>query len=253
LYFILGGNGFVGSSFTRFCKKTNTECIVIDKTNYDNYIGESCDVFINANGSSSKILAKNDPIKDFDATVRTTQKSIVDFKFKKYVMVSSCDVYPDCSSPDITKETLDINISKQSPYGFHKYLAEQCIMHGTNDWLILRLGGMIGPGLKKNPIFDIIHGGPLWVDPESKLQYLLTDDVARIAFELIKNNLKNEIFNVCGRGLVHLKVLLDNNLIKVNPNSPTITYDVNIEKISKITHIPDSVTSVMDFIQAYGR
>ena len=44
--------------------------------------------------------------------------------------------------------------------------------HSTRNWLILRLGGFVGLGLKKNPIYDILQGGPLWLAPESELQFL---------------------------------------------------------------------------------
>jgi nucleoside-diphosphate-sugar epimerase len=249
LYFILGGKGFVGSAFARFCQNTGTKHVVIDRQNYNDHVGKSCDVLINASGSSSKVLATKDPLQDFDATVRNTRKSLVDFKFKKYVLISSCDVYPDCSSPVTTKEDLEIDVSKQSPYGFHKYLAEECVRHGTSDWLIVRLGGMVGPGLKKNPIFDILNGGPLWLDPKSQLQYMRTDDVSKITSMLIQRNLKQEIFNVCGKGLVKLEDILKNHKVNVNPGSPQVKYDINIDKISKITVMPDSVNTVMNFIQ----
>lgn len=249
LYFILGGKGFVGSAFVRFCQSTGIDHVIIDRQNYDTHVGKSCDVLINASGGSSKVLASKDPLNDFDASVRNTRKTLVDFKFKKYVMISSCDVYPDCSSPVTTKEDVEIDISKQSPYGFHKYLAEQCVRNASSDWLIVRLGGMVGPGLKKNPIFDILHGGPLWLDPKSQLQYMKTDDVAKITFMLLQKGFKKEIFNVCGKGLVQLEDVMKDYKINVNPGSPLVKYDINIDKVSKLTDVPVSLDAVMNFIQ----
>ena len=249
LYFILGGKGFVGSAFARFCQNTGKKFVVIDRQNYNDHIGKPCDFFINANGNSSKVLATKDPLQDFDVTVRNTRKTLVDFKFKKYVLISSCDVYPDCSSPGTTKEDLPIDVSKQSPYGFHKYLAEECVRNGASDWIIVRLGGMVGPGLKKNAIFDILNGGPLWLDPTSQLQYMNTDDVSKITFMLIQKDLKQEIFNVCGKGLVRLENIIKNYKVNASPDSPKVKYDINIEKISKLADIPDSMHTVMNFIQ----
>jgi nucleoside-diphosphate-sugar epimerase len=151
LIFILGGQGFVGSAFVRFCQSNNKEFVMIDRQNYDFYKGKSCDVFVNANGNSSKILATNNPMEDFVATVQSTKNSLIDFKFNKYVFLSSCDVYPDCSSPDLTKEDSVIDVSKQSTYGFHKHLAEECVIHSVPNWLVIRMGGMVGQGLKKIP------------------------------------------------------------------------------------------------------
>ncbi len=252
MIFILGGKGFVGSAFARFCKSQNKEFIVINRQNYDSYKGKSCDIFVNANGNSSKILATKNPIEDFDATVASTKKSLIDFNFKKYVLLSSCDVYPDCSSPLLTSEDCEIDLSKQSTYGFHKYLAEQCVRHDVKRWLVIRLGGMIGIGLRKNPVFDIMYGGPLWVDPKSELQYMNTDDVARIVFEILDKEITNDIFNVCGDGLVKLESIMDYNKIKVNSDSPIVKYNVNIDKIKKNTKVPDSMESVINFIKTIG-
>lgn len=248
MIFILGGKGFVGSAFARYCQSNGIQHIVIDRQNYDSYKGKSCNIFINANGNSSKVLASRNPIEDFDATVQSTKRSLLDFQFKKYVLISSCDVYPD-HTPEKTGEDSEIDITRASTYGFHKYLAEQCVQHGFADWLVVRLGGMVGIGLRKNPIFDIINGGPLWLDPQSELQYMNTDDVAKIVFNLIDKGLTKEIFNVCGSGLVKLQKLLDVYNVKVNPNSPIVKYDISIEKIQKITKIPESMKTVMNFIK----
>lgn len=249
MIFILGGKGFVGSAFVRHCQDNKIPHEVIDKKNYDSYKGKSCDVLINANGNSSKVLASKNPMEDFEATVQSARKSLLDFSFKKYVLISSCDVYPDFADPAKSSEDSKIDVTRQSTYGFHKYLAEESVKHGAKDWLIVRLGGMVGEGIRKNPIFDIINGGPLWIDPQSELQYMNTNDVAKTVFRLIDNSKTREIFNVCGNGLVKLQKLLDIYRVKINPNSPVVKYDINIEKIEKMTPMPDSMETVMNFIK----
>jgi len=127
MIFIIGGEGFVGSAFARFCQNKNKEFEIIDRENYDSFKGKKCDILINANGNSSKILATKDPLEDFEATVTSVRKSMDDFKCKKYILLSSCDVYPDCSSPNLTSEDSQIDISKQTSYGSHKYQAEHSV------------------------------------------------------------------------------------------------------------------------------
>lgn len=250
LIFILGGKGFVGSAFVRYCQSNKMEYSVIDRQNYESLKGKSCDVFINANGNSSKVLAQKKPLDDFDATVRSTKKSLLDFSFKKYVLLSSCDVYPDCSSPDTTKEDSVIDLARQSTYGFHKYMAEKCVQYSCPDWLIIRMGGMVGTGLKKNAIFDIVHGDTMWVDPQSELQFMNTDEVAKTVFSLIAKDIKNEIFNVCGDGLVKLQKIIDIvGAAKVKEGSPRTKYNVNIEKIKNLIQMPDSMESVLNFVR----
>jgi nucleoside-diphosphate-sugar epimerase len=249
--YILGGKGFVGSGFVRLFQNLKLEYKVITRDNYPALTGSSCDVFINANGNSSKILAKRVPLTDFDANVRTTRATLEDFTFGCYIHLSSCDVYADCSSPETTWENIPLNLQQQSLYGFHKMLAEQCIRHCCDKWLILRQGGFVGPGMKKNAIYAILYGGKLWLDPESELQFLHTDDSAAIIWLLYNQGLRNEIFNVCGAGLVRLYDIIQwsSKNVDVASGSPVVHYEVDINKINRYLSIPDTKTTVKSFVE----
>jgi nucleoside-diphosphate-sugar epimerase len=146
-----------------------------------------------------------------------------------------------------------IDVEKQRPYGFHKYLAEQCVRHSAKHWLNLRLGGLIGPNLIKNPIFDILHGQPLWLNPSSQMQFINTDDVAKIVFELIKQKISETTINVCGDGFIVLQEVIDtvNKPIEIRENSPKVQYDVSIEKLKKLTSVPSTRETVLDFINTF--
>jgi nucleoside-diphosphate-sugar epimerase len=250
--FIIGGEGFVGSAYTRFCQEHNLNHLVINRANYNDYIGSSCDLLINANGNSKKFLAKQDPLLEFDESVCSVRKSLLDFKAKKYVFLSSCDVYPDCSNSDATQESNIIDISMQSPYGFHKYLAEQCVRHSHEDWLIFRMGGFVGKGLKKNAIFDILSGEQMWLNPESELQYINTDIAANLVMEVIQKGYSKEVFNLCADGVIKLQEVIDitNSKVKVNPGSLTVHYEISIAKLQQIVNIPKTRDLVLDFIQS---
>lgn len=249
MIFLIGGRGLVGSAFARQCEAQGLAFAILDRQSYPNYRGQRCSLLINANGNSNKRLAMTNPMADFEASVGSVRASLTDFQFDRYVHLSSCDVYPDCSSPETTLESAPPDISRQSPYGFHKYLAELCVQHAARDWQIFRLGGFVGPGLKKNAIFDILQGGPLYLDPASELQFLHTDDAARIVLEIARSGPGREIFNLCGRSTIALSEVIaakDGN-ITVQPNSPRVRYDVSIEKISRLASIPETRATVLDF------
>ncbi|MDX2181872.1 MAG: NAD(P)-dependent oxidoreductase [Bryobacteraceae bacterium] len=251
MIFILGGRGFVGSAFVRFCQTRGLEHSVVDRDNYAAHTGRACSLFVNANGNSSKLLSKSDPMRDFEASVRTVRASLTDFRFDRYLHLSSCDVYPDCSSPETTREDQPLDPARQSAYGFHKFLAEQCVIHSGSNWTIFRLGGMTGPGLRKNAVFDILQGGPLWLDPESALQFMPTDDVARIAMEVAADS-SRQIFNLCGSGLATLKNLMAVVPwpVTVRPDSPRVRYEVSVAKIGAVATLPDSGASTASFLAA---
>lgn len=251
MIYLLGGNGFVGSAFVRFFEKNKILFKNITRTNYEELVGSSCDIFINVNGNSKKFLANQNPKLEFDSTVKPVCASLHDFKFKKYILCSTCDVYNNFENPELNKETSVIDIKKQSRYGFHKYIAERFVCYEADNYLILRFGGFVGPNLSKNPIFDILHGGPLWLNPESELQYLNTDEAAKIVWTIIEKDIKNEIFNICGTGLVKLQDIIDflNRNIEIKENASKVIYDINTEKINKIYKIDDSKKVVFEFIK----
>lgn len=251
MIFLIGGRGLVGSAFARQCEAQGLPVAILDRESYPSFIGQSCSLLINANGNSRKPLAVSDPMADFDASVRSVRSSLQDFRCERYIHLSSCDVYPDCSSPETTRESALLEITQQSPYGFHKYLAELCVQHAARDWQIFRLGGFVGPGLKKNAIFDIVNGGPLWLDPASELQFLHTDEAARIVLDLARRGPGREVFNLCGKGTIALSEVIaaTGREVAVQQGSRRVRYDVSIEKVSRLAEIPSTRETVLRFCQ----
>jgi len=232
LYYILGGNGFVGSAFIRHFKQKKIEYVNITKENYNEYTDSSCDVFINANGNSKKYLARKEPITDFDMNVRMALKTTQDFKYKMYVLISSIDVYNTLSDPKHNSEETPITPEKLSNYGFDKYLTEYIIKKYCTNWLIFRLGGMVGKDMAKGPVYDILQNGEIYVHPDSQFQFINTDEVAEILFTIINKKISNEIFNVCGTGSLSIKDIASILNQKIENNEYNrLVYEINNKKI----------------------
>ncbi len=250
--FILGGRGFVGSAFVRLFAARGIACEVVARDNWEALAERRCDVLINAAGNSKKFLSDRDPVADFDATVRMTFDSLHRFKFDRYVLCSSCDVYDDYADPSRTREDAPIDPARQSRYGFHKQLAEQLARYEAKQAMIIRFGGFVGPGLKKNPIFDILRGGPLWLHPDSRLQYLHTDDAAKIVWQLVESGRWGETVNVCGDGVVRLADVIARvgHPVAVQPDCPTVHYEINIDKLRGWMTVPRSEPAVFTFVDA---
>ena len=249
MIFILGGNGFVGSAIARACRSRGLEHEIIAPDNYDSFRGRACSVLINANGNSKKFLSNEQPLLDFDLSVRSVRASLLDFRYDSYVYLSSGDVYPDCSTPETTREDRPIDPSKQSRYGFHKSLAEQCVRHVAAKYLIFRMGGFVGPGLKKNPIFDILNGGPLWLHPDSELQFLPSDALAETILRFVGRGMMNETFNVAGRGTIRLAEVIRavGRDVAVKEGALPIRYEIDLERILQYVELPATREAVLDF------
>lgn len=243
----------MGSAFVRYCESEKLAYRNIGRKNYNECINSSCDILINANGNSKKYLADQQPIEDFDAAVRSVRMSLADFKPNLYVYISSCDVYSECSNPQKNAEDAPMAVDKQSRYGFHKFLAELCVRHSGLNWLIFRMGGFVGPGLKKNPIFDILHGNYLWLHKDSELQFMKTDDAARIIFEIAKKGYAHQFFNLCGDGVIRLNDVMNmaQRFVPSPKDALPVRYEINIEKIKREVIIPKTSETVSRFVEDF--
>ena len=238
--FILGGNGFIGSELVTYFKHYNYDVFSITRKNYKKFVKKKCNLFINANGNSRKYFASKYPIDDFKLNVIGTINSVFDFKYDKYVFLSSIDVYGNFNKKTSTKEKTKINKNTLSYYGFTKKISEELIQKYTEKYLIIRLGGVLGKNLKKNPIFDISNNKKLFVHPKSKFSFISTYDIFNFILKTEKIN--NEIFNVSGEGTLTISDVIKffNYNKKVSNKLPVFNYLIDIQKTKKIFNLKKS-------------
>lgn len=249
---VIGGTGFVGCAISAEARRRNYETRVVTLDNYDDLAGTACDLCINANGNSKKFLAREDPPLDFDLSVRAVMRALHDFPAAMNVHLSSIDVYPDTCNPQHNSETSPIDMEALSPYGTHKYMAELLTRHYAKEWLIVRMGGFVGPGLWKNSIYDMLTGKPLYVHPDSAYQYLHTADFARLLFDLIEQPLSGQIVNTAGAGTIRLSEAaewLGSPLQTQHSDAVPEVYQVNIEYLQSMVDVPQTAETVHNFIQ----
>ncbi|MBM3450329.1 MAG: NAD(P)-dependent oxidoreductase [Armatimonadetes bacterium] len=251
MIYVLGANGFLGSAFARRCSARGLAWRAITRESYATLAGTACDWLVNANGNARKYLAAERPVDEFDRSVRSVRASLRDFDAGGYILLSSCDVYPDVSRPETTREEAPIDVATQTPYGFHKYLAELCVRHDAKRWLVFRGGGFVGPGLRKNAVYDVLHGGPLWVDPASEFQYLETDAAADIVLDVAAAGVTNEVFNLCARGVVSVTdvITMAGRTVAARPGSPRVRCEIDLDKLAARIAVPETRDTVASFLR----
>ncbi len=254
MIFLLGGNGFVGSGMSRALKARGLPFVTLTRENYTDFAGQRCDLFINANGNSSKILGREDPKLDFQASVASVRNTLCDFKFDRYLFLSTSDIYPDCSSPAITLESSKPEPRQQSPYGFHKYLAEQLVQHAAPDWTIVRQGGFVGPGLKKNAVYDVLNGDRIWVHPASRFQYIHVDDSANAILDLLERAPRNEVFNLTARGTIAVEdvMAMTGRQCSAPAEAKPAVYEISTEKDCRYVELPETRDCVERYLAELG-
>src|SRR3989304_8365037 len=124
MIYLFGHKGFLGSAFVRFFKAKKIPYVGIDRKNYSELVGNKCDIFINVNGNSKKYLAEQNPLLNFEMNVMNTFRTFTDFFFRKYINISTVDVYNDFINPKNNSEGVSINPMTLGNYGFSKYLSE---------------------------------------------------------------------------------------------------------------------------------
>lgn len=236
MIFVLGGDGFVGSALVRLLRHLEVEHEVISRVNFASYAGRSCDILINANGNSRKFMADKDPSWEFDASVVSVVNALNTIRSGTYVHLSTGDVYPSQRLPEETLEDLVPDVAKMSRYGLHKYVAETLVRGCHKNWLIFRMGGFVGPGLKKNAIFDMLNDAPVWLDPDSELQFISTDSAARIIWSVVEGGTRNEIMNLGASGVIALRAIHKQigSRSAFQVDAPVVRFELSIEKLRAI-------------------
>ena len=249
MIFLLGAEGFLGKAICLILEKHKLKYAPITRKNYKRFIGKSCNILINSSTNSKKFLSEKDFDYDYNETVNNVLNSIKNFKFKKYILISSSDIYNEKNKLAKTKENSVINVSSLSNYAFNKYYAELLVQKKTKNWLIFRCGGLIGKGLK-NPIYDMLNGKKLFVDPKSKFQFIDTAEVAEIILEILKRKIKNSIFNLSGQGNIKIQDIIQKYNFKPMYSDvlSLVNYNINTKKINKIIKIKKSEKYLNDFL-----
>jgi nucleoside-diphosphate-sugar epimerase len=168
---IIGGKGFIGSAIAREIE--HLDPVIITRENNNNYKDTRFDTLINAAGNSKKYIADQHPVKDFRKSVVETHDYIHTYKFDKYIHISTVDVLKD------------------SRYGKNRALVEELIRRYTNKHIIIRCSSVIGPGMKKGILKDILEKKPVRVSRNSRIQFVTAKKIGQIVKLYIEGILPN--------------------------------------------------------------
>lgn len=254
--YIIGGAGFVGQAYPRLLAAKGLPYTLVTRENYASLIGTSCDILINANGNSKKFMSDHDPVWDFDASVVSVVRSLADFNAGTYVLLSSGDVYPTQDSPEVTREDQAIDLRRTSRYGLHKYMAETVVRATHPRPLVMRMGGFVGPGMKKNAIFDMLNDQPIWLHPESELQFISTDRAASLVWSLVEQGVTHETVNLGAHGVVRIADLYARIKPKseFQPTARKVRFEISTDKLAALSGeaLPRTTDEIDAFLIAQG-
>lgn len=144
---LVGSTGFVGGNIAKAGKVDG----LYHSTNIEEAYGTKPDILIYAGLRAEKFLAEKFPEQDLEQ-IRIAEENIRKIAPEKLVLISTIDVYED--SFHATEET---PAKGQGHYGKNRVQMEEWVRANFKDYLIVRLPGLFGTGIRKNFIYDYIH------------------------------------------------------------------------------------------------
>ena len=161
---LIGHSGFVGSTLLRQARFD----ALYRSTNIQDIAGQYFDQVVCAGAPAQKWLANRNPEQD-RASIEALISHLRAVQCRSFVLISTVDVFG-----------IPIGVDEESPveeeglhaYGLHRRMLEKFVQQHFEQHLIVRLPGLVGPGLKKNVIFDLLHHNNLHaIDSRAVFQF----------------------------------------------------------------------------------
>ncbi len=206
---------------------------------------EAFDAVIDANGDSRRFRANQNPHESFVANVLSVSERLAAIDAGTYVYLSTIDVYGEKRGERKgSREDAAIDLSGLETYGLHKRLAELLVLHQAERPLVARLGTVIGPGLKKNPVYDALNGLPIRQTPESTLSLIELATVEDALWRLLDGGTTGIVNVTCARSITVARVLemaaeatgrMDHDF---HQDLLTTSYDINVDRMAAMAPLP---------------
>lgn len=149
---LIGWSGFVGSTlrsqFSGFDEQFRS-------TDIEGILGRDYDLVVCAGAPGAKWLANAQPEADRMCVERLIS-ALRGVRCDRFVLISTVDVF---ATPSEVDEAAPVDIHGLHPYGRHRYALEAFVREQFPTALVVRLPGLVGPGLRKNVLFDLLNGG----------------------------------------------------------------------------------------------
>lgn len=156
-------------------------------TNIAEIEGHSFDTVICAGAPAQKWIANGDPKADLEKIERLIEH-LRTVRCTTFILISTSDVFREPLGVNEDTEVVETGLHA---YGLHRRLLEKFVESHFPKHLIVRLPGLVGPGLRKNIVFDFLNDNNLasidsrgvfqfypmvnlWSDIQSSLQAGLT-------------------------------------------------------------------------------
>jgi dTDP-4-dehydrorhamnose reductase len=161
---LIGFSGFIGSTLLR---QTSFSALY-RSANIAEIDGGSFDTVVCAGAPAQKWLANLHPESDL-RNIQDLTSHLKNIRCNTFILISTVDVF---KIPKGVDEGTYVDEEGLHAYGRHRRLLEKHVEACFPNYLIIRLPGLVGPGLRKNVIFDLLNNNNLHaIDSRSVFQF----------------------------------------------------------------------------------
>ncbi len=161
---LIGHTGFVGSTLKRQAHFDH----LFNSSNIHEVNQQSYDTVICSAAPAQKWIANREPEADW-ANIQRLITSLDRVECRHFVLISTVDVF---ARPIGVDESTPTGTEGLHPYGLHRRRLEEFVESRFGSRLIVRLPGLVGPGLRKNVLFDFHnHNNVSSIDSRSRFQF----------------------------------------------------------------------------------
>ena len=179
---LIGHTGFVGGNLARQHRFDDA----FNSRNIEQIAGRNFDLIVCAGVPAAKWKANADPEGD-ERNIARLMSALERANAERIVLISTVDVF---IVPIAVDEASSIPTTNAQPYGRNRRHLEQFVA-ARFDATIVRLPGLYGRGLKKNAIYDLLHGNELHkVDSRGVFQFYGVDRLWRDINVALANELE---------------------------------------------------------------
>jgi hypothetical protein len=180
---LIGYTGFVGSNLLRQFEFEK----LFRSINIDNIKGKHFNLVVCAGAPGEKWIANLNPDDD-KRRIEFLIRSLKTIKCRTFVLISTADVF---KLPQGVDEASEIDELGLHPYGLNRRALEKFVQKNFPSHLIVRLPGLVGPGLRKNVIFDFLNNNNLnLIDCRAVYQFYPIENLWRDISIALKEKLK---------------------------------------------------------------
>lgn len=230
---IVGYNGFLGRTVYEYLLKDSQFGNVIGIGSQSPDCSSFFDIVVNCAGVSSRFYVSKNYNKACLVEEKISER-IKKMNFDRLIHISS----------------MDVELEPSCYYGQMKILFESIytwFVQPSSRLVTLRLGSLIGKGLKKNVIFDLLNDKTIYITSDSICNFISIYEVAKvISFVITKKSLMSGVINVAAKDSITFKEIC--HILGKNPNQFGLRRDRYIIKTDRLRTFFETKSSA-DYIR----